>query len=133
MTPAEIQNALGIRLSAMDPALPVVFPNKVWRRDAQGKPILPPFPYLVMQVVSRSDMDAALSGGAEYSTGQQVITVVSALDQFSNPADNVAARVKAAFPKALALDGIKIVSSQVLSGYATDRDWRVPVQVNWGP
>ena len=121
MTPAQVQNALGQHLVTLGKT--IVFPNKTTPPPA--------LPYLVMQATARNDIDRSLAGGAGYSEGRQFIVVVHHKDQFATAADALAYQVKQLFPKALRLGKLTIVRSQVLGGYVTDTDYRVPVQIDW--
>ena len=46
-------------------------------------------------------------------------------------ADALAAAIKAHFPKAALIGGVRITRSQVLTGYSDDVSWRVPVVIDW--
>lgn len=122
MTPSAIQTALGQHLAA-GVSRPIVWPNKTTTP--------PPRPYLVMQAAGRSDFTPDLNGEIEYSTGRQVVVVVSDLNAFATAADDLAYAVKARFPKGLRLGDLVVSQSQVLAGYADDVSWRVPVEIAW--
>ncbi|VDS08873.1 hypothetical protein PARHAE_02058 [Paracoccus haematequi] len=121
MTPSGIQNAIGQHLLA-------AFPRIVWPNRTTP---LPARPYLVMQNAARSDTDRALAGGKGYSEGRQIVVVVADLNAFATSADDLAATIRARFPRALRLGRLTIVRSQVLPGYTTDTDYRVPVSIDW--
>lgn len=121
MTPDDIEKAIGRHLVTLGKT--IVVPNKT-----TGVPALP---YFVLQERSRADFDPALAGGTEYSEGSHVVVVVSRKDEFSTPAKVLAWQVKQHFPKALRLGRLTIARSQVLGGYGTDTDYRVPVQLDW--
>lgn len=125
MTPNQIQNAIGARLAAMPYAPRIVVPNET---------VAPAKPYLILQHRSRGDVDPTIAGDAEYSEGSVVIMVVTDLNKRTATADDLAAAVKAQFPKALRLGpGLVISQSSILGGYPDDVSWRTPVLVNYGP
>lgn len=124
MTPSQVLNALGQHLVAMPGCPPVIWPNK--------KPAtLPERPYLVVQVAGRRTFDPTLNGSSETSTGRAVIVVVHDLNAYSTQADDLAQGVKAHFPKGRLTGDLTVSLSQVLGAYATDTDWRVPVEIDW--
>jgi hypothetical protein len=120
--PSDIKNAIGQHLSA-GIARPIVWQDKATT--------LPPRPYLVMQNGNQSDISNTLNGEKRSTEGRVVIIIVGDLNAFATPAVDLAAAVKARFPKALRLGGVTIARSQVLPGYPTDTDWRIPVEVSW--
>jgi hypothetical protein len=124
MTPSQILNAIGQHLLTMTDCPPVVWPNK-------QPATLPALPYLTVQMAARRTFDPTLDGSSETSTGKAVIVVVHDLNEYSTQADDLAALVKAHFPKGRLTDDLTIRQSQVLDGYPTDTDWRVPVNVDW--
>lgn len=123
MTPDAVQDALGKHL-VLGTGKKVVVPNK-------AATTLPAMPYLVMQNAARDDIDNALAGGKGYSQGRQVVVVVALLNDFTTDADRLAATVKGLFPKGKRLGNVTIRNSSIQSGYPTDRDWRVPVIIDW--
>lgn len=123
MTPDAILNALGQRLAALTSCPPIVWPNKVTTPPAR--------PYLTVQMAARDDIDPTIAGGDGYSEGRMVVVVVSDPDAYTTAADQLAARIKAHFPKALRTGGVTIRSSSVKGGYPTDTDWRIPVLIDW--
>lgn len=123
MTPDAIFSAIGQRLAAMPDCPPVIWPNKDSAPPAR--------PYLTAQIAARDDLDPALAGGAGYSEGRFVVTVVSDLGRLTTAPDQLAALIKAQFPKALRTSGVTIRAASVKSGYPTATDWRVPVVIDW--
>ena len=122
MIPSDIKNTIGQHLSA-GIARPIVWQDKATT--------LPPRPYLVMQNGDQSDINNTLAGEKRSTEGREVVVVVADLNAFATPAVDLAAAVKARFPKGLRLGGVTIARSQVLPGYLTDTDWRIPVEVSW--
>ncbi|MFN4062343.1 MAG: phage tail terminator-like protein [Paracoccus hibiscisoli] len=124
MKPSDIQSAIGRRLAMMPVALPIITPNDT------ASPFPAP-PYLILQPRSRADIDPTMAGSAGYSEGSTIVTVVVALNTRTIAADDLAAEVKARFPKAAHLDGVTVRGSSVLSGYPDTVSWRVPVVIDW--
>ncbi|MGR1582445.1 phage tail terminator-like protein [Thalassobius sp. S69A] len=123
MTPAQILNALAQHLLTLPDCPPVGWPNK------KLSP-LPEPPYLLLQMASRRTIDPTLTGTCETSSGRVVVLVVHKKDAYSFQADELAEAVKQHFRKG-PLGDLTIKLSQVLGGYPTDTDWRVPVAVGW--
>ena len=124
MKPSAIQGAIGRRLATMPDAPPIITANDT------ATPVPAP-PYLILQPRSRADIDPTMAGSAGYSEGSTVVVVVVALNSRTIAADDLAAEVKARFPKALRFDGVTVRGSSVLSGYPDTVSWRVPVVIDW--
>ena len=127
MTPAKALDLIGQRLFSMYEVPEIVWPNTT------RVPVA--LPYLTFQVASRGSLDLALAGGAEQLSGRVVVIVVAELNTYGKVADKLAQEIKERFPRGplpAQTDGVlTIVQSQVLSGYPTDTDWRVPVEIDW--
>lgn len=123
MTPAQVLNMLGQHLLTMPDCPATGWPNK------QLQP-LPEPPYLLVQMASRRTFDPTLTGTSEVSTGRAVVMVVHQKNAYSTQADDLAETVKKHFRKG-PLGDLTVRLSQVLGGYPTDTDWRVPVAIDW--
>jgi hypothetical protein len=123
MTPAQILNTIGQHLITLPDCPPTGWPNK--KLDPLPEP-----PYLLIQMASRKTVDPTLTGTSESSSGRLIVLIVHEKDIYSTQADNLAEAVKQHFRKGV-LGGLTIKLSQVLGGYPTDTDWRVPVAVDW--
>ncbi|PWE26726.1 hypothetical protein C4N9_20930 [Pararhodobacter marinus] len=127
MTPNEAFTIIAARLRAMPDCPPVVWPN------TNFEPVLP---RLIFQQPVRGANDPTLGGGYKVRTGRAVVIVATALvDDFGDAADTLATQIEALFPTGplptQPAGVLTIVQSQVLGGYQTDTDWRVPVQIDW--
>lgn len=124
MTPSQVLNALGQHLLTMVDCPPVIWPNK--------KPVnLPDLPYVVVQMTAPKTFDPTLNGSSETSLGRAVFVLVHDLNAYSTQADALAYAIKSHFKKGRLTDDLTIKMSQVLGGYPTASDWRVPVAVDW--
>lgn len=124
MTPATVWNALCLRLDQM-PGVPVIVAAN------RARSAVPARPYLIVQTRSRGDMDQTIAGDGHYSQGSVVVMVVADLNTGTNDADDLAARIRAHFPKALRVEGVTIIASSVIGGYSDEVSWRVPVAIDW--
>ncbi|WP_164871423.1 phage tail terminator-like protein [Paracoccus sp. Arc7-R13] len=123
MKPSAIQHAIGRRLAAIPGAPVIVVPNETTTAPA--------VPYLILQPRSRADLDPTLAGSDGYTEGSTIVMVVVALNSRTTAADDLAAKIKAAFPKAARFEGVTVRQSSVLTGYPDAVSWRVPVQIDW--
>lgn len=124
-SPDHILQAFYDTLSAL--ALPVVLPNRG---------TLPELPYLVLQMVSRETDDRSLGGDMEHVDGTAAITVVSALNGFTKPGDDLAVAVKELFPRLMTMTTltgpVQVIRPTAIGvGYADEVNWRTPVLVRW--
>ena len=122
MTAAEITQAIGQHLAAMTDCPEIVWPNRIT--------VPASLPYLTFGMAGRRTEDQTLAGGCETVTGRAVIVVVHRLNAYASAAEGLAEAVKARFPRG-DLGGLTIRQAQVLDGYRTDTDYRVPVAVDW--
>jgi len=128
MNEADIASAIGQRLADAPAIAPIVWENK----DAN-----PPRPYLRFELVRVDRRSLTIAAGNPVSRGYAVITVVTAVDQFSRPAEVLADLVAARFPFGLRLSitggGTLVVISpaSVLQGFRDGPDWRLPVRVDY--
>jgi hypothetical protein len=127
MTPAEAFSILAARLLTMTDCPPVAWPN------AKFSPVLP---RLIFQQPIRAANDPTLAGGHKTRTGRAIIVVATALeDDFGEAGEAIASRIEDLFPTGPlpehAAGVLTVVQSQILGGYQTDTDWRIPVQIDW--
>lgn len=126
MNAADIQNALGQRLTAT-PGIPtIVWPNK----DTN----LPARPYVVVDFVPTSRTDATLGGTVTIENGFVMVTVVSDLDAFATEGLTLAQAIADRFPIALRLSitGATVLihkPSEIKQGYRDGPYWRTPVRI----
>lgn len=122
MTAAEITQAIGQHLAAMTDCPEIVWPNRTTVPAA--------LPYLTFDMAGRRTDDLTLAGGCETVTGRAIVVVVHRINAYASAAEDLAETVKARFPRGQ-LGGLTIRQAQVLDGYRTDTDYRVPVTVDW--
>lgn len=122
MTPSEIAQVIGDHLAAMTDCPEIVWPNVAT--------IPASLPYLTFDIAGRRTDDPTLDGTAEVTTGRAVVVVVHRLNSYATSAETLAETVKTRFPRGT-LGGLTIRQAQVLDGYPTDTDWRVPVVIDW--
>lgn len=125
---SEIEEAFGRHLSTTPGVMPIVWPNKNY---TAGKPYVD-----VQHVPTSNDSPGLAGGGGEVERGYFMVTVVTASNQFTGPANAQAGLIKARFAKATTLDvgsrKFRILQPpQFLPGFADDTDWRQPVRVEY--
>lgn len=122
MTASEIAQAIGEHLAAMDDCPEIVWPNRTT--------VPASLPYLTFNMAGRRTDDPTLDGSSETVTGRAIVVVVHRLNAYATAAEALAEAVKGRFPRG-ALGDLFIRQAQVLDGYRTDTDWRVPVVIDW--
>lgn len=122
MTAAEITQTIGQHLAAMADCPEIVWPNRVT--------VPASLPFLTFDMAGRRTSDETLDGTAEITTGRAVVVVVHRLNAYASAAEDLAEAVKARFPRG-SIGGLTIKQAQVLDGYRTDTDYRVPVAIDW--
>lgn len=121
MTITEIMETLGAHLAAMAGCPELVWPNKT---------TIPALPYATVALTGLNTTDQTLAGSSEVTTGRLVVVAVYPLNSYATLAQEMAETIKARFPRG-PLGALTIRQAQVLDGYPTDTDFRVPVAIDW--
>jgi hypothetical protein len=126
--PDAVLKVFADELAALPSAPQVILPNKM-------QPAA--LPFLVIARAGRTTEDRSLGGDMEVTTGQMVITVVTALNSFTTQGDELATEIAKAFPRLWSrgtYDG-KVVQvtepPSILDGYSDEVNWRTPIIVRW--
>lgn len=126
--PDAILKVFADELAALPSAPAVLLPNK-------AQPVT--LPYVTVGWAGRSTKDQSLGGDMEVTTGQIVVTVVTALNIFSTKGDELATEVAKAFPRLWSRgtydDKVVQVTAppSILEGYSDEVNWRTPVVIAW--
>lgn len=127
--PDAILKVFAEELLALPSALPVLLPNKSQIPDS--------LPFLVLAFAGRATEDRSLGGDMEVTTGQLVVTVVSALNNFTTSGDTIATEVAEQFPRLWERgtydDKVVQVTAppSILDGFSDGVNWRTPVIIRW--
>jgi len=128
MTFAEIENALGQRLSGMSGVPAIAWPNRKFTPGAD--------PYLEFRHTPNGSFNPDTAGGVPYHIGLVLVTVVAPAGNFTTSANTLAQAVADRFPKGLRLtagSGKVLINapSSLASPFQDGAYWRQPVRISY--